>query len=227
MQQTVLRQAGIRVNDTTIEDGARFRIKKVKDSLTALSKDYSYQRYKKQGQDLEPEYQRINEDYKANSAMLAKHAKNYRTLGFSEDKVLKLLRENGIGPAKALAAIDGEVTDLPKIPRRSITDEYESLPGTTEQEKMKAITEVSKADPFLAKSLATKLREEAKIKMLKIDERDKAVMSLGSDDGTRAAYIFKQMQKSQDPDGVCRNFLKKGLIDAQVQQQLQSLKNAK
>ena len=226
-EQTALRLLGIRVNNTTIEDGARFKLKKVKDNLTTLSGSYSYQKYKKQGQDLESEYQRINEDYKANSALLAKHAKNYRTLGFSEDKVLNLLRDNGIGPAKALAAIDGEVTDLPKIPRRSITDEYESLPGTTEQEKIKAITEISKTDPFLAKSLVTKLREEAKIKMLKISERDKAVMGLGADDGTRAAYIFSQMQKSQDPDGVYKNYLKKGLIDVQVQQQLQSLKNAK
>lgn len=226
-QQTVLRQAGIRVNDTTIEDGARFRLNKVKDSLTALSKDYSYQRYKKQGQDLDAEYQRINKDYRDNSALLAKHAKNYRTLGFSEDKILQLMRDNGIGPAKALAAIDGEVLDLPRTPRKSITEMYETLPGATEQEKMKAITEVSKTDPFLAKSLATKLREEAKIKMLKISERDKAVMGLGADDGTRAGYIFSQMQKSQDPDGVYKNYLKKGLIDAQVNQQLQALKNAK
>lgn len=225
--QTAMRQFGIRVNDTTIEDGARFKLNAVKDNLTSLSSDYSYQKYKKQGADLEQEYQRLNKDYRDNSALLIKHAKNYRTLGKSEDEVIAMMRENGLGPSKVLTAIDGQVTDLPRVDRKSITQRFEELPGTTDAEKMKEIGKIAKTDPFLAKSLATKLKENMKIKMLKISERDKAVMALGADDGTRAEYIWGQMKQSPDPDSVYKNYLSKGLIDAQVDQQIRSYRNAK
>lgn len=225
--QTALRQAGIRVNDTTIEDGVRFRFNAIKENLTALSSDYSYQKYKKTGQDLEQEYQKLNQDYRDNAAMLTKHAKNLRTLGKTEDEIIRLMRDNGIGAEKALESIDGRVIDMPKVPRMSITEQYENLPGVTEKEKLDAIMKISKEDPFLAKSLASKHKEMVKTRMLKISERDKAVMALGSDDGTRAAYIWRKMQESPDPDGVYKDFLKKGLIDGQVYSQINSYRNIK
>ena len=219
LKQTVMRQAGIRLNDTTIEDGARFKINGINENLTSLASDLSYVRNKKTGAELDSEYQRINAVYRENIAQLSKHAQNYKILGMSEDQVIKMMRDNGVGSKITLAAIDGRVVDLPKDPRVSITDRYEALTGTP-QEKEKQIREIGKTEPFIAKSLAEKHKQILIDSRLKISERDKAIRSLGANDGTRAEYIWNQMQESSSPDGTLRQYMKKGLVNAEVLHQI-------
>lgn len=217
--QTVMRQVGIRVNDITVEDGARFKINGIKENLTALSSDLSYMRNKKTGDELESEYQKLNQTYKDNVGELAKHAKNYKTLGMSEDQVIRMMRNNGVGAKIALAAMDGEIVDLPKTPRVSITERYEALTGTRE-EKERQIREIAKTEPFIAKSLVEKHKEVLIDDRLNISERDKAIRSLGSEDGTRAEYIWQQMQKSSDPDGLLRQYTQRKLVTPEVLYQI-------
>lgn len=225
MEQTIMRQAGIRLNDTTIEDGARFKINDLKKNLTSLSGDYSYQRNKKVGPELDEEYQRINETYKENVQQLSKHAQNYKILGLSEDQVIKLMRDNGIGANMALSAMDGEVIDLPKTPRLSITEKYEQLAGSR-TEKENQIREIAKTEPFIAKSLVEKHKQVLIDDRLNISERDKAIRALGADDGTRAEYIWRQMQKSPDPDGTLQQYAQRKLVTPQVMYQIRLLRQS-
>ena len=223
IKQTALRQAGLRWNNTTIEDGARFKINAVKENLASLASDYSYARYKKVGDDLAQEYQSINKNYRDNVQLLGKHASNYRTLGKTNDEIIRMFRDNGIGAATALAAVDGEVLDLPQFKSQSTTEIYESLPAGR-KEKEKAIREYSKKDPFRGKALIEKHKQVLRDDALNISERDKAIRSLGADDGTRARYIFKKMKESSNPDALLRDYIKRRLVNQEVLQQIDALK---
>ena len=179
-------------------------------------------RFKISGEELENEYQRLNGVYRRNQEELIKHASNYQKLGLSQNEVIRLLRDNNIGVKNALAVIDGEVLDMPKAPRESITDIYEELSG----DKVKAIREIAKKKPALAKSLADKHKELTRNQRLNIDEKDKAVLSLGATDGSRAEYILKQMRKSNDPNGVLREFKRRRLVTAAVMDYIDQAQNA-
>jgi hypothetical protein len=58
------------------------------------------------------------------------------------------------------------------------------------------------------------------------DEKDKAVLSLGATDGSRAEYILKQMRKSNDPNGVLREFKRRRLVTAAVMDYINQAQNA-
>ena len=224
MSQTLARQSGVRINNTTIEDRARFKINEIKRNLVSISKDYSFQKNKIQGADLESAYEQLNQVYKANAAELSKHVQNYKVLGMNDDQVIRLMRDNGIGADTALNIIDGQDFDLPKIKRDTITDQYAELTGN-DQSKMKQIREISKKNPTLARSLIERHIQVVKDNRLNISERDKAVRSLGATDGTRADYIYRQMQKSENPDAVLRSYVKKRLANNQVVVQVKALMN--
>lgn len=222
VNQTAMRQFGLRVNKTTIDKGASFKIKEVVNSLSSLSSDMSSARFKISGEELENEYQRLNGIYRRNQEELIKHASNYQKLGLSQNEVIRLLRGNNIGAKNALAVIDGEVLDMQKAPRESITDIYDELQG----DKVNAIREIAKKKPALAKSLAEKHKELTRNQRLNIDEKDKAVLSLGATDGSRAEYILKQMRKSNDPNGVLREFKRRRLVTAAVMDYINQAQNA-
>jgi hypothetical protein len=222
VNQTAMRQFGLRVNKTSIDKGASFKIKEVVNSLSSLSSDMSSARFKISGEELENEYQRLNGIYRRNQEELIKHASNYQKLGLSQNEVIRLLRGNNIGAKNALAVIDGEVLDMQKAPRESITDIYDELQG----DKVNAIREIAKKKPALAKSLAEKHKELTRNQRLNIDEKDKAVLSLGATDGSRAEYILKQMRKSNDPNGVLREFKRRRLVTAAVMDYINQAQNA-
>lgn len=223
IEQTAARQAGLRWNKTTIEDGARFKINAVKENLASLSSDYSYARFHKTGDALQQDYAKINKNYRDNVQLLGQHAANYRALGKSDDEIIRMFRDNGIGAQTALAAIDGEIIDLPQIKNQSVTELYESLPADR-REKEKAIRELGKTDPFRAKALVEKHKQILKDSKLNISERDKAIRSLGADDGTRARYIWRKMQQSSNPDALLRDYVKRRLVNQEVLQQINALK---
>jgi hypothetical protein len=127
-----------------------------------------------------------------------------------------MLRDNGFGSEIALAALDGEVLDAPKIKRDTITDTYDEFGNIPRKEIESRIREIAKEDPGKGKALVAHHKQRLVDQKLNISDKDALIRSLGTSDGTRAKYIFKQMQKNPEPDSVLRMFMKKGIATPEV-----------
>jgi hypothetical protein len=139
-----------------------------------------------------------------------------RTIGLDDGKIAGMLRENGFGSEIALAALDGEILDAPRIKRDTITDAYDEISNLPRKDIEARIREIAKQDPNKGKSLASHHKQRLIDDRLNIGDKDKLVKALSTNDGTRARYIFKQMQKSQEPDSVLKMFMKKGIATPEV-----------
>lgn len=233
IKKTVTRLLGFRWNDTTIDKGFGFRAKRIKDSLNTARAEISFARNRlaegrMSQEDFEAAYQKSNQAFRENGQVLSRHVQNLRTIGLSDSKIISLMREKGIGSEIALYAMDGITLDAPKVKRDTITDLYDDMISLPPKDRERNIRDMAKSDPTTARALREKHRQVMKDEKLKITEVEKAVRFLGADDGTRARYIYTQMQRSNDPDGVLKNFQRKGLVPGQVYQDIELMrKNAK
>ena len=231
--RTVQRLAGLRWNDTSVEKGFGFRAQRIKDSLNTARSEISFARNRlAEGRmsqdDFEASYQKSNQAFRENIQLLSGHVSNLRTLGLNDNKIIELMRGRGIGSEISLYAMDGIVLDAPKVKRDTITDLYDDMVSLSPKDRESNIRDMAKSDPTTARALREKHRQVMKDQKLKITEVEKAVRFLGADDGTRARYIYTQMQRSNDPDGVLKNFQRKGLVPGQVYQDIELMrKNAK
>lgn len=230
MGVTAARQAGIRINQTTIADGFRFKGNRVSQSMNGLSENLAYQRSRLQrGQinqeQFNTEFQKINEDYIKIGNQLVRHVNNLRILGQSEDKIIEMLNNSRIGTEKILAALDGEVINLDPAKPPSIADQYEKYAGLKDSQVSKELIQLSKTNAPLARQLGDYHRQVRRDEMLEISPKMKLVRRLPAPE--RARYIFKQMQKSQDPDGVLKQYQRKGALNAETYSAIKLLqKNA-
>lgn len=225
MSEFVLNVTGVRTRTTNIDNGAGFHVRSIKANFAGLSHEFNSAKKQYIGEELHQEYLRINNDYQANFGDLVKHAKNLKELGKTEDQVINILRDNGMGATSILNAIDGKIDSLPEIERITPTSEFEKLQGKSLKEKIVAITGVK--DLVMQKALVAKLKEEEQMKGMKISEKDKTIKSLGSTDGTRARYILDIMNQSPDPEGTLKQFTKRGLVDQTVMYQIKQLQKVK
>lgn len=216
---------GIRTRTTVIDEGVGFRIRSIKGNYAGLSHAYNSAKKKYIGEELNQEYQGINQDYQDNSKELIKHAANLRKLGKTEDQVISLFRDNGMGATSILKAIDGKVDNLPEFKRVTPTSEFEKLQGKSFKEKTAAIRAMT--DPVMKKALAARLKDEEIMKRSNISEKDKTILGLGTVDGSRAEYLVDIIDQSPDPDGTLKQFVKRGLVDQTVMYQIQKLRKTK
>lgn len=231
--RTAQRLAGLRWNDTTIDKGFGFRAQQIKDSLNTARAEISFARNRlaegrMSQEDFEAAYQKSNQAFRENGQVLSRHVQNLRTIGLNDSKIISLMRDKGIGSETALYAMDGITLDAPKVKRDTITDLYDDMITLTPRDREKSIRDMAKSDPTTARALREKHRQVMRDEKLNISEVEKAVRFLGSNDGTRARYIFTQMQRSNDPDGVLKNYQRKGLVPAEVFQDIKLMReNAK
>lgn len=225
MSEFALNVTGIRTRTTNIDDGVGFKIRSTKANFAGLSHAYNSAKKQYAGEELNQAYQGINQDYQNNSNDLIKHVSNLKVLGKTEDQVIQILRDNGIGATSILNALDGKVENLPEFERVTPTSEFEKLQGKSFKDKVVAIQGVQ--DLVMQKALIARLKDEEIIKRSKISEKDKTIKSLGAVDGTRARYILDIMNKSPDSDGTLKQFVKRGLVDQTVMYQIKQLQKAK
>lgn len=225
MSEFALNVTGVRTRTTKIDDGVGFKIRSIKGNFAGLSHEYNSAKKRYVGEELNQAYQGINQDYQNNSKDLIKHAKNLRILGKSEDQVIQILRDNGMGATSILNAVDGKVDNLPEFARVTPTSEFEKLQGKSFKEKVVAIRGIE--DLVMQKALVAKLKDEEQMKRSNISEKDKTILGLGAVDGTRAKYLLDQMNQSPDPDGALKQFVKRGLVDQTVIYQIKQLQKVK
>jgi hypothetical protein len=225
MSEFALNVTGVRTRTTDIDKGAGFKIRSLKGNFAGLSHAYNSAKKQYAGEELNQAYQGINQDYQNNFKDLIKHASNLKILDKTEDQVIQLFRDNGIGASSILNALNGKIENLPEFERITPTSEFEKLQGKSRKEKIDFIRNVQ--DPIMKKALASRLQEEEKIKAMKISSKDKLIKSLGAVDGTRARYIVDIVNESPDPDGTLKQFVKRGLVDQTVMFQIKSLRKNK
>jgi len=225
---TAARQLGFRANSSTIEDGFRYKAGPVRIALNGLKADASFTtRRLEQGKisedDFQSEYARLNESFRQNHAVLNHHVANLKVLGKSEDEIIKMLRDNGLGAETALFATSGIIEDLPARKGMSIAERHEEMLALPDGERMEKIVGMAKEDPDVAKQIMQREKEYRRDRALKISERDKAIRSLSVTDGKRAKFIVTEMQNSTDPMGVILRYRKKGLLTPEVERDIMQM----
>jgi len=225
---TAARQMGFRANSTTVEDGFRYKAGDMRIALNGLKADAAFNRSRlernKIGEaEYQSEYARINNTFRQNSEILNRHVANLKVLGKTEDEIIRMLRDNGLGAETALYATAGIVNDLPAGRGQSIADRHEAMLAMPDGERMNAIIAIAKEDPEIGRQIMTREKEYRRDRALKISERDKAVRSLSVTDGKRAEFIITEMKNSSDPTGVLLRYRKKGLTTPQVERQIMEM----
>jgi len=221
LSQTTQKLVGLRFNDTNIDKGFSFRARSLKEKLNSsrskiTSAKFRLEDGKINNQEFDSEYNDNNQRYKENLQVLGRHVSNLRTIGLDEGKIAGMLTDNGFGSEITLAALDGEVIDAPKVKRDTITDLYDEIAMLPRKEREARIRNTSKEDPELGKKLASRHKQQVIDEVRNVNNKDMVIRRLGIDDGTRARYIWKQMQKNQEPDSVLKMFMKKGIATPEV-----------
>ena len=221
LSQTTQKLVGLRFNDTNIDKGFSFRARSLKEKLNSsrskiTSAKFRLEDGKINNQEFDSEYNDNNQRYKKNLQVLGRHVSNLRTIGLDEGKIAGMLTDNGFGSEITLAALDGEVIDAPKFKRDTITDLYDEIAMLPRKEREARIRNTSKEDPELGKKLASRHKQQVIDEVRNVNNKDMVIRRLGIDDGTRARYIWKQMQKNQEPDSVLKMFMKKGIATPEV-----------
>lgn len=219
--ETAEKLVGLRFNETNVDKGFGFRARALKENLNSARSGISSARYriedgKMSQQEFDNIYNQSNQSYRDNLQSLNRHVSNLRTIGLDEGKIAGMLTDNGFGSEITLAALDGEVIDAPKVKRDTITDLYDEIAILPRKERESRIRNTSKENPELGKKLASRHKQQVIDEVRNVNDKDMVIRRLGIDDGTRARYIWKQMQKNQEPDSVLKMFMKKGIATPEV-----------
>lgn len=225
--QTAIRQLGIRVNNTTIQDGAGFRIRKVKNNISAIKRNLASARYEFENnpERLKQAHAKLNQQYHNNLATLKKHADNLRVWGLSENEIIKIMKDSGVSGKDILFALDGKNPDLPIIKRQTPSDTYSDIIADVQPEKrVAAIKQIE--DPDMRSKVLALHKRVKRMERAGINEREQIVKSLGVSDGEMAQYIYDMMQQSENPEGYLRMMVRKGIATDRVRQQVRLLQGA-
>jgi len=225
------RQFGARFNPINLETNARFKFRDLSERMNLASSDYTAARdYRNLSpQDIQAQYEKSNSARRDAMQVAVRHVQSLRTLKVDEAKIVEIMKNGGMGSKDILAALDGEITDLPKVKRDTPTsywsDNLSMLPRK-EQAKQIALLGRNKETAQLAKSLRDVYIQDSKNEARGIDQRDRLVMSLGVADGERAQYIYRQMGRNPNPEAYLRAMERKGVVTSAVANQIQQLKRA-
>ena len=195
-EDVLKRQVGIRVNDFTIEDGAKMKVRGVVENAKLASADYNAARDYRQlaPAQLEVVYQNANNARIDALNKIGRHVSNMKTLGVNDDKIVTILKDSGLASKDILGVLTGQIEMLPREKKITATDIYSEISALPAKQQLAAISQYAKTDMTMHKNLMEKYREENRLKARGVSTYDRLVMSLGIDDGERAAYINRSTQ---------------------------------
>ena len=223
-EDVLKRQAGIRLTDFTIEDGAKMRLRQPIDNVKLSAADYNAARDYRQlaPAQLEVVYQNANNARMDALNKVASHVSNLRVLGLDDDKIAQMLKDTGLSTKDILGVFSGSIEPLAREKPVTATDVYAQISTMPKDQQMRAITEVAKTDTSLYKQLLEKHKIENKMAVRGITTIDRMVLSLGENDGERAKYIARTMSKmdKDSADDYLKDLRKKGIVTSKVEMQL-------
>lgn len=227
-EDVLKRQVGIRLNDFTIEDGAKMKLRKPIDNVKLAAADYNAARDYRQlaPAQLEVVYQNANNARTDALNKIAAHAKNLKTLGFDDEKITTMLKDTGLSSKDILGVLFGSYEPLPREKVTTPTEIYSQISTLPKKEQIKAISEVAKTDVPMYKKLMEKYRTENKLEARGITPIDKLVMTLGEDDGERAKFINRATANmdSVAAQDYLKQLRKKMILTPKVEMQLKVYK---
>lgn len=216
LSQTALRQAGIRINDTTIEEGVGYKLRQAKDYLKAQRTKYNRDVFG--GMTPQAAYDANNEGYRLNFENLITYASDLKTLGKTEDEIINIFKDNGLSGRDTLMAIDGKVSDLRVGKRDTPSARWEEMSDLNYREKLSTIR--STEDRSMRDTLMQKLKKEKEYQRRGLSERDQVILSLGVSDGERASYIYDRMKDSANPYAYLMDLRQKRIATKNVLRQI-------
>ena len=159
-----------------------------------------------------------------------------RTLGMSEDKIIRTLQEDASVPSSILVGAMSDIylpTQYKKEPSTSEILEQWSLEGSnTKDAVLKKLQGLAKTDPKLAQAVKNEYVQQAKEGFAGITPMQKLISGLDESDGTRATFIMQEFMRIQGKSGrnaaiaYVDDLKKKRIVTPEVQQQLVQLINS-
>ena len=150
---------GLRNQNTTVEDGAGFKLRALKDNINNVRRSYSSDFY--QDKDMQASYQDRNNTYRRNIAEVIKHVNNLRILGKTDEEINKIMSKNGLSKSVRESALRGEMEDMPLAV---------GISGSRAERKEKLLQIYDKLPPEIGLLMLNEAKEDGKIKQSTINE---------------------------------------------------------
>jgi hypothetical protein len=150
---------GLRNQNTTVEDGAGFKLRALKDNINNVRRSYSSDFY--QDKDMQASYQDRNNTYRRNIAEVIKHVNNLRVLGKTDEEINKIMSKNGLSKSVRESALRGEMDNMPLAV---------GISGSRAERKEKLLQIYDKLPPEIGLLMLNEAKEDGKIKQSTINE---------------------------------------------------------
>ena len=150
---------GLRNENTTIEKGAGFKFRDVKDNLNNIRRSYSSDLYNKK--DMQRSYVSQNAVYKRNLEFLIKQVNNLRTLDKTNDDIDSMMKKAGLSKKIREAALNNEMINMPL---------GVGISGTRAQKKERALELYESLPPDVGLYMLNEARDDGRIKQSTINE---------------------------------------------------------
>ena len=143
----------------------------------------------------EKAYQEYNLLHEAGFDKVKQVVDNSRNLGLTDEEIALTLKEGRLDSQTILGAITDIYMPPPVEKDRSaelLTDEVMDLPVS---ERASKISKIARKQPQVAASVLRRVKSQMRDLALGVDEIDRLIGSLDTNDGTRAKYITKQLSR--------------------------------
>jgi hypothetical protein len=150
---------GLRNQNTTVEGGAGFKLRALRENFNNIRRSYSSDLY--QNVDMQDAYQVRNAVFQRNLAEVIKHANNLRTLGKTDEETNKILAKSGLSKVIREAALENEMINMPIAV---------GISGSREDRKKRLVELYDKLPPNLGMLMLNEARDDGKVKQSTINE---------------------------------------------------------
>ena len=181
-------------------------------------------------------YQQFEGRRKVAHDKLVQIVNDARTLGMSDDKIIRTLQEDASVPSSILVGAMSDIylpTQYKKEPSTSEILEQWSLDGAnTKDEIAKRLQGLAKTDPKLAQAVKNEYVQQAREGFAGITPMQKLISGLDESDGTRATFIMQEFMRIQGKSGrnaaiaYVKDLEAKRIVTEEVKKQLLQLGNS-
>ena len=206
--ELALKMAGLRIRKYDPVEGVGFNVRDVEKSLNGIRSKYSSETYRLAGADLDARYAELNKDYQDNFKLLQRHINNMRVMKFTKEKIIQVLRDNGVGSGDALLAINGITPIMAKTKEITPSKEWDRISQLGDREQMVEIRNIKDID-FRKKVISLRKKDFAN-KRRGITTEDQ--LWKGLDEREQIDLAIQMMRGHNDPDAVLRGLVRKGSI---------------
>jgi hypothetical protein len=198
--------AGIRTNRRNVSDATSLDARML---MVALGNDQRQFASIKKGSLVEEDriagYEQFEGRRKVAHDKLVQIVNDARTLGMSDDKIIRTLQEDASVPSSILVGAMSDIylpTQYKKEPSTSEILEQWSLDGAkTRDEIAKRLQGLAKTNPKLAQAVKNEYVQQAREGFTKITPMQKLISGLDESDGTRATFIMQEFMRIQGKSG--------------------------